>query len=48
MANEVVDALVLIFQNSLDSVKVPSDWKVVNVISLFRKEGKLLESEMHS
>jgi len=36
---EIVDALVLIFQNSLDSrkVPVPVDWKHANVMPLFKK-----------
>ena len=31
LALEIVDPLVVIFQNSLDSGRVPIDWRVANV-----------------
>uniref|UniRef100_A0A4W3J3H8 Reverse transcriptase domain-containing protein n=1 Tax=Callorhinchus milii TaxID=7868 RepID=A0A4W3J3H8_CALMI len=40
VAAEIVDALLLIFQNSLDSGTVPVDWKVANVTPLFKKDGR--------
>ena len=38
VALEIVDALVIIFQCSIDSGSVPVDWRIANVIPLFRKE----------
>jgi len=38
-AVEIVDTLMVIFQNSIDSGMVAADWKVVNVTPLF-KEGE--------
>jgi len=40
VAAEIVDALVVIFQNSLDFGKVPVDWKHTNVTPLF-KNGEI-------
>ena len=40
VATEIVDALVIIFQNSLDSGVVPEDWRVANVTPLFKKGGR--------
>lgn len=39
MALEIVDALVVIFQDSIDSGTVPADWRVVNVTPIFKKGG---------
>ena len=41
MALEIVDPLVVIFQNSLDSGIVPTDWRVANVSPLFKKGGRV-------
>jgi len=35
MAREIANALVIIYQNSLDSGVVPADWKSANVTRLF-------------
>ena len=40
MALEIVDALVIIFQHSIDSGRVPVDWTVANVTPLFKKGGR--------
>ena len=40
MALEIVDPLVVIFQNSLDTGIVPTDWRVANVSPLFKKGGR--------
>ena len=40
VAQEIADALVIIFQCSLDSGSVPEDWRVANVIPIFKKGGK--------
>ena len=40
VALEIVDPLMVIFQNSLDSGIVPTDWKVANVSPLFKKRGR--------
>ena len=40
VALEIVDALVIIFQSSLDSGSVPEDWRMANVIPLFKKGGR--------
>ena len=40
VATEIVDALVIIFLNSLYSGVVPEDWRVANVTPLFKKEGE--------
>ncbi|XP_055502086.1 uncharacterized protein LOC129703542 [Leucoraja erinacea] len=37
---KLMDALVIIFQNSLDSGVVPEDWRVANVTPLFKKGGR--------
>eukprot|EP00061_Rhincodon_typus_P006823 g27857.t1 len=37
MGEEIVEALVVIFQESLESGRVPEDWKIANVTSLFKK-----------
>ena len=39
MAGET-NALVVIYQNSLDSGVVPADWKTANVTPLFKKGGR--------
>ena len=38
VALEIVDSLVVIFQNSLNSGIVPTDWRVANISSLFKRE----------
>ena len=40
MAGEITNALVVIYQNSLDSRVVPADWKTANVTPLFKKGGR--------
>ena len=40
VALEIVDPLVVIFQNSLDSGMVPTDCGVANVSPLFKKGGR--------
>jgi len=40
MAGEIANALVVIYQNSLDSGVVPADWKTANVTPLFKKGGR--------
>eukprot|EP00061_Rhincodon_typus_P010309 g34506.t1 len=37
MAEEIVEALAVIFQESLKSGRVPKDWKMANVTLLFKK-----------
>ena len=37
IAEEIVEALVMIFQKSLESGKVPEDWKIAVVTPLFKK-----------
>eukprot|EP00061_Rhincodon_typus_P017434 g46127.t1 len=37
LAEEVVEALVVIFEESLESWRVPEDWKIANMTSLFKK-----------
>eukprot|EP00061_Rhincodon_typus_P000987 g13375.t1 len=37
IAEEIVAALVVIFQESLESRRVPEDWKIANVTPLFKK-----------
>eukprot|EP00061_Rhincodon_typus_P003739 g20858.t1 len=37
VALEIVDALVVIFQDSVDSGTVPTDWRVANVTPIFKK-----------
>eukprot|EP00061_Rhincodon_typus_P005232 g24496.t1 len=37
IAEEIVEALVMIFQESLESGSVPEDWKIANVTPLFKK-----------
>ena len=37
IAEEIVEALVVIFQESLEAGRVPDDWKVANVTLLFKK-----------
>ena len=39
MAGEIANALVVIYQNSLDSGVVPADWKTANVTPQFKKRG---------
>eukprot|EP00061_Rhincodon_typus_P012340 g38009.t1 len=36
IAEEIAEALVVIFQESLESGRVPEDWKAVNLILLFK------------
>ena len=40
MSGEIANALVVIYQNSLDSGVVPADWKTANVTPLFKKRGR--------
>ena len=40
IAEEIVEALVVIFQESLEAGRVIEDWKVANVTSLFKKGGR--------
>uniref|UniRef100_A0A4W3H124 Reverse transcriptase domain-containing protein n=1 Tax=Callorhinchus milii TaxID=7868 RepID=A0A4W3H124_CALMI len=40
VAAEIVDALFLTFQNSLDSGEVSIDWKIANITPLFKKGGR--------
>ena len=37
VADEIAPILALIYQLSLDAVKVPSDWKAANVSPIFKK-----------
>eukprot|EP00061_Rhincodon_typus_P002561 g17890.t1 len=37
IAEEIVEALVVIFQGSLESGSVPEDWKIGNVTPVFKK-----------
>ena len=37
---EIVDALVIIFQHSIDSGRVTVDWRVANVTPLLKKVGR--------
>eukprot|EP00061_Rhincodon_typus_P002621 g18030.t1 len=36
IAEEIVEALLVIFQESLESGRVPEDWKIINIIPLFK------------
>eukprot|EP00061_Rhincodon_typus_P001408 g14719.t1 len=38
IAEEIVGTLVVIFQESLESRRVPKDWNIANVTPLFKKE----------
>eukprot|EP00061_Rhincodon_typus_P001956 g16252.t1 len=40
VALEIADTLVIIFQNSVDSGRVPMDWRVANVTPLFKKGAR--------
>ena len=40
VVTEIMDALVVIFQKSLDSGEVLEDWKAANVTPLFKKGGR--------
>ena len=40
IAEEIVEALAVIFQESLDAGRAPEDWKVANVTPLFKKGGR--------
>ena len=40
VAVEIVGALLIIFQDSIDSGTVPADWRVANVTSIFKKGGR--------
>eukprot|EP00061_Rhincodon_typus_P004063 g21657.t1 len=37
IAEEIVETFVVIFQESLESGRVPEDWKIANVTPLFKK-----------
>eukprot|EP00061_Rhincodon_typus_P015441 g43121.t1 len=37
ISKETVETLVMIFQESLESRRVPEDWKIANVTPLFKK-----------
>eukprot|EP00061_Rhincodon_typus_P000783 g12741.t1 len=37
IAEEIVEAFVVIFQESLQSGRVPEDWKIANATPLFKK-----------
>eukprot|EP00061_Rhincodon_typus_P015249 g42817.t1 len=39
VALEIVDALVVIFQDSIDPGTVTADWRVANVTPIFKKGG---------
>ena len=40
MQEVIADALVIIYQNSLDSGVVPADWKTATVTPLFKKGSR--------
>eukprot|EP00061_Rhincodon_typus_P012680 g38571.t1 len=40
MAKEIIEAFVVICQESLESGKVPEDWKMANVAHLFKRGGR--------
>eukprot|EP00061_Rhincodon_typus_P005437 g24949.t1 len=40
IAEEIVQVLVVIIQESLESGRVPENWKMANVTALFRKGGR--------
>eukprot|EP00061_Rhincodon_typus_P014789 g42077.t1 len=40
IAEKIVKALVVIFQESLESGRVLEDWKMANVTPLFKKDGR--------
>eukprot|EP00061_Rhincodon_typus_P003191 g19492.t1 len=40
IAEDIVEAIVVIFQESLESGRVPEVWKITNVTPLFKKEAK--------
>eukprot|EP00061_Rhincodon_typus_P013416 g39782.t1 len=40
IAEEIVEALVVIFQELLESGRVPEDWKFANMAALFKKRVK--------
>ena len=40
IAEEIVEALVVVFQESLEAGRIPEDWKVANVTPLFKKGGR--------
>eukprot|EP00061_Rhincodon_typus_P016382 g44573.t1 len=40
MAEEIVETLVVIFQESLELGRMPEDWKMANVTPLFKKRGR--------
>eukprot|EP00061_Rhincodon_typus_P001230 g14106.t1 len=37
ITEEIVESLVVIFQESIESGRVPDDWKIANVTPLFKK-----------
>ncbi|XP_059829735.1 STARD3 N-terminal-like protein isoform X1 [Hypanus sabinus] len=47
VALEIADALVIIFQCSLDSGSVPEDWRMTDVIPLFKKGGREKTENYH-
>eukprot|EP00061_Rhincodon_typus_P008370 g30913.t1 len=40
VAEEIVEALLVIFQESLESGSIPENWKIANVTPLFKKGGR--------
>ena len=40
VAEDIIESLVMIFQESLDSGMVPEDWKIANVTPLSKKGGR--------
>ena len=40
IAEEIVEALVVIFQESLEAGRVPEEWKVAHVTPMFKKGGR--------
>eukprot|EP00061_Rhincodon_typus_P008756 g31647.t1 len=40
IAGEIVEALVVIFQESLESERAPENWKMANATPLFKKGGQ--------
>eukprot|EP00061_Rhincodon_typus_P008017 g30243.t1 len=40
IAEEIVEVLAVIFQESLEPGRVPEDWKMVNIAPLFKRGGR--------